>query len=54
LVWGAVLSLIVKFPWGNVEGTVRSSAIADFLLDKFPFVLYLLPNDFEGVRRLFT
>lgn len=54
LVWGAVLSLIVKFPWGNVERTVRSSAIADFLLDKFPFVLYLLPNDFEGVRRLFT
>jgi len=54
LVWAAFLSLIVKFPWGNVQQTVRSSAIADFLLDKFPFIFYLLPGDFEGVRRFFT
>lgn len=54
LLWAAFLSLIVKFPWGNVEATVRNSAIAGFLLDKFPFIFYLLPSEFEGVRRFFT
>jgi len=43
---GAILSLIANsFP--GVEATFVKSALAAFLLDKFPFVLYLLPPEFE-------
>lgn len=43
---GAILSLVANsFP--SVEPTFQESALAAFLLDKFPFVLYLLPPEFE-------
>ncbi len=43
---GAILSLVANsFP--SVEPTFQESTLAAFLLDKFPFVLYLLPPEFE-------
>ena len=52
LVSGAALSLIANsFP--GVEATFQDSALAAFLLDKFPFVLYLLPEEFDSVRDFF-
>ncbi len=50
---GALLSLIAEFFPSSVEGTVGNSALAAFLLDKFPFVLYFLPSEFDTVRQLF-
>lgn len=51
---GAMLSLTSKFFGSRVEGTVADSALAAFLLDKFPFVLYLLPGEFDAVRDFFV
>jgi len=50
---GAILSLIANsFP--SVEATFAKSALTAFLLDKFPFVLYLLPEEFDAVRNFFS
>ena len=46
----AVLATIVKF-FG--EGIVTESALAAFLLDKFPIVLGLLPSQFDSIREFF-
>ena len=51
---GAILSLISKFFASSVEETVAESTLAAFFLDKFPFVLYLLPKDFDTVRQFFS
>jgi len=52
LISGAVLSLIANsFP--SVEATFQDSLLAAFLLDKLPFVLYLLPEEFDAVRDFF-
>ncbi len=53
VVAGALLSIVSKFFSSRVEATVADSALAAFLLDKFPFVLYLLPKEFDVVRRFF-
>ena len=47
----AILSIWVQF-LGPGE-TITESALASFLLDKFPFILGLLPDEFEGVREFF-
>ena len=46
----ALLATIVKF-FG--EGMVTESALAGFLLDKFPIVLGLLPSQFDSIRDFF-
>jgi membrane protein required for colicin V production len=46
----ALLATIVKF-FG--EGIVTDSALAGFLLDKFPIVLGLLPSQFDSIREFF-
>jgi membrane protein required for colicin V production len=48
--WGAFLALWVKF-FSN--GIVGDSWLAEFLLDKFPLVLALLPASFDSVRNFF-
>jgi len=49
----AVLTLIANsFP--DVEATFQESTLAAFLLDQFPFILYLLPDEFDAVRDFFT
>jgi membrane protein required for colicin V production len=53
VVAGALLSIVSKFFSSRVEATVADSALAAFLLDKFPFVLYLLPKEFDAVRQFF-
>jgi len=32
---------------------VADSALANFLLDSFPFILVLLPDEFDSVRSFF-
>ena len=46
----ALLATIVKF-FG--EGMVTESALAGFLLDKFPMILGLLPSQFDTIRDFF-
>ena len=50
---GALLSIIAKFFASSVEATFQDSPLASFLLDKFPFVLYILPHQFDSVRDFF-
>jgi len=54
LVAGALLSLMLNFFGSRVEATITDSALATFLVDKFPLALYFLPGDFDSVRNLFT
>ena len=53
IVAGALLSLITHF-FESAEDTVGDSALAAFLLDKFPLVLHLLPGEFDAVRDIFS
>jgi len=48
---GAILSIWVNY-LGPSE-TVSNSALANFLLDKFPIALGLLPSEFDPVRNFF-
>lgn len=49
----ALLAVVARFPFSGSEETVRGSILAEFFLDHFPFVLGLLPDEFENVRRFF-
>ncbi len=48
---GAALTLLTRFL--NIEATVSGSWIATMLLDRFPVVLALLPEEFDAVREFF-
>lgn len=48
---GALLTMWVNFL--GIGGTVSDSALARLLLDGFPFVLALLPAEFDSVRSFF-
>lgn len=48
---GAVLTLLTRFL--TIEATVGGSWIATMLLDRFPVVLALLPEEFDAVREFF-
>ena len=53
---GAVLSLWVQLIGSGLIGTssvVQNSFMAQFLLDKFPVVLGLLPSQFDPVKNFF-
>lgn len=52
-VCGAILALVSKFFASPLESTVEDSILAAFFLDKFPFILGLLPNEFDSVRQFF-
>jgi membrane protein required for colicin V production len=54
LVAGALLSLVMHFFGSRVDATITGSALATFLVDKFPLALYFLPGEFDSVRNLFT
>jgi len=49
---GAILSIWVHYL--GPSDTVNHSALANFLLDKFPIVLGLLPSEFDSVRNFFN
>ena len=48
---GALLAIWVK--WLGAGDTITASMIAPVLLDKFPRVLALLPDEFDAVRSFF-
>ncbi|MCL1885787.1 MAG: CvpA family protein [Dehalococcoidia bacterium] len=48
--WGALLVLWVEY-FNN--DAVSSSLVAEFLLDKFPLVMTLLPSNFDGIKNFF-
>ena len=50
IVISALLATIIQF-FG--ESMVTESALAGFLLDKFPIVLGLLPSQFDSIRDFF-
>ncbi|MCK4273501.1 MAG: CvpA family protein [Dehalococcoidales bacterium] len=55
-VLGAVFCSALLSMWVNFLGigdTVSDSALANFLLGSFPFVLALLPAEFDSVRSFF-
>jgi uncharacterized membrane protein required for colicin V production len=54
LISGALLTIIANFYYGDVETTMRDSSLASFLLNNFPFVLRILPGEFDMVRQLFS
>ena len=51
---GALLTIVVNFYYASTEATVRNSSLASFLLNSFPFVLHILPKEFDMVRQLFS
>ena len=48
---GALLAMWTKFL--GISDPIAESALATFLLDRFPMVLALLPGDFGSVRSFF-
>jgi membrane protein required for colicin V production len=51
LVCGALLAVWTR--WGIGSGIITGSQLAVVLLDKFPLILSLLPEEFSAVRSLF-
>jgi membrane protein required for colicin V production len=48
---GAILAIWVKY--GGGSNIIINSFLAGFLLDKFPFVLALLPGEFDTIHSFF-
>jgi len=48
---GAILAIWVKF--FGIATTINESTLAVILLDRFPVVLGLLPNEFDAIRSFF-
>ncbi len=48
---GALLAIWVK--WLGVGSTITESVVSAFLLDKFPLILALLPEEFDAIRSFF-
>lgn len=53
MISAALLAVLAKFPFWDIETTIGDSSLAAFFLDKFPFVLRLLPGEFDSVRQFF-
>jgi uncharacterized membrane protein required for colicin V production len=51
---GALITIVVNFYYTSAETTVRNSSLSSFLLNSFPFVLHILPKEFDMVRQLFS
>ena len=48
---GALLAIWVK--WLGVGSTITESIVAAILVDKFPLILALLPDEFDAIRSFF-
>ena len=48
---GTVLALLLKY--SLAVPSIEESAVASFLVDKFPMTLSLMPREFEGVKSFF-
>jgi len=53
MAWGALLALFISFPALVPEGLVRDSVLVSLILERFPLVLALLPEEFDRVRTFF-
>jgi membrane protein required for colicin V production len=56
LILGAIFCAALLTMWVNFEGSgtaVSGSVLARFLLNGFPFILALLPSEFDSVRSFF-
>ncbi len=55
LVLGAIFLSAILATWAKFFGgdSVAESAIASFLLDKFPLILALLPDEFDAIHDFF-
>ena len=56
LALGAMLCAVLLTLWGNFWGEneiIRQSILASILLDRFPAVLALLPDEFDAIRSFF-
>jgi len=49
----AILTIITKYHFPGMESAIGNSSLASFLVDHFPLVLPLLPQDFDSVRDFF-
>jgi len=54
LLSGALITIVANFYYASVETTIRNSSLSSFLLNNFPFVLRILPREFDIVRQLFS
>jgi membrane protein required for colicin V production len=52
LLCGAILAIISKYFPGS-QSIISQSAVARFLMEQFPLLLALLPDEFDFVRNLF-
>lgn len=48
---GALLAIWVK--WVGIGSTITESTVAALLVDKFPLILALLPDEFDAIRSFF-
>jgi membrane protein required for colicin V production len=56
LALGAMLCAVLLTLWGNFWGEneiIKESVLASILLDRFPAVLALLPDEFDAIRSFF-
>ncbi len=54
IAWGTLLALLLLlFPALAPEGLIRDSFFASLILDRFPLLLALLPEEFDRVRTFF-
>jgi membrane protein required for colicin V production len=52
-VCGAIFTLITKYTFPGMQGTVHNSALASFFVDRFNMVLPFLPREFDSARQFF-
>ncbi len=53
IIIGAILIVLTRFPYFDIEGSVSDSSLASLVIDRVPAVLGLLPGDFDSVRHFF-
>ena len=53
LLFAAMLAIVSKYLPGSLE-TISQSALARFLIEGFPLLLALLPEEFDFIRDLFS
>jgi len=53
LVCGAILTLITKYNFAGIEGTIRNSSLASFFVAHFNMALPLLPKEFDSAHQFF-
>ncbi len=53
MLWAAVLAIVSRYLPG-VEGAISQSAVAKFLMEQFPLLLALLPEEFDFIQDFFS